>query len=209
MPDIRIADVLDEAAWRAHPAVRRPGVRPPHVRLLGGRRRGDRKPPAWHGSRRRRHPPRRPPPRAAVDNPFLAERPTQPAFNPFAEARRRWPRTRSSMRTRTPPRTRSRPAPRGRRGGAIRKGRRAAQARQLLARGLGGVGSYAKVIFAGRRAGGVLPVRSADRISEGAAHPRAVSAAAGLAAPGGDHLYRDDRRRPRRGLGLRLVARGL
>ena len=38
MAAIRIVDVTDEAAFAPDPALRRPGLRPPHVRLLGGRR---------------------------------------------------------------------------------------------------------------------------------------------------------------------------
>ena len=178
---------------RADPAVRGPGLRPPLVRLLGGRRLAARRPPAWPGWRRahrtrrgvrtvpaaagqpvprrprrnaRRTRSRRPGPAVGAANPFLVD--DEPLANPFA------------------PRPVARPGSTSRRAAqAPTAGPRARRRRQLRQ------GPAAR-----RRAGGLLPVRAADGVPARAAHPRPLPGAARFAAAGRHHLHRDDRGAP-------------
>ena len=62
---------------------------------------------------------------------------------------------------------------------------------RLPGRGLGVVGSYAKVLVRGDETAGVLPVRAADRLPARPADARPVPTAPGLAAAGRHHLHRD------------------
>ena len=91
---------------RAPAAVRRPGLRPPLLRLLGGRATAARRPRACPGSSGAPAP--APPPRPKPRNPFARDD-DEPAFNPFApgvDAARRSTRspttTTSRSRTRSP-----------------------------------------------------------------------------------------------------------
>ena len=171
---------------RADPAVRRSALRPPHLRLLGGRRPRLEGQPAVvaRGSLRRRR-----------------------------AARRRWPTTRSRRRPRRAATTRSRRpaashaplptttcsppddnpfAPKVVRERPLREG--VPRKLALLDRGRGVFGSYAKVLLVGRRAGRVLPVRPAVGLSARHSAARPVPAAARCAAAGGHHVHRLDRR---------------
>ena len=192
MVTVRIVDVLDDAAFRAGPAVRGPGLRPPLVRLLGGRRPGvEGRAPLVAGAHRRRSPSRDPRPRS--------------------------PRTRSSPSDRRRPRsTRSRPRPSGDPEPVPRRRRRRRanpfapppQGRPVGSRG-------ARKLALLRRGPRSRAVRQGpDRDDEAAAYcqfgpltayPRAQRTRdlypqlARRAAAGGHHLHRDDRRGPRLG----------
>ena len=137
---IRIVDVTDDATFRLLPAVRGSGLRPPVVRLLGGRRSGlEGRAPVVAPRRSRAaagQPPSRPrnpfgddeddepavnpfaPGRKASFNPFATD--DEPAFNPFAPA----------------PEGAARPSPSD-----------APPKLRLLGRGLAVFGSYAKVLL--------------------------------------------------------------
>ena len=144
MPDIRIADVLDEAAWRSVPPCADPGFDHRTCDFWEDAERGSKAARlAWLEAPTAPAPASTP--RAAVDNPFLAERPTEPAFNPFAGAT---PSLRNPFldddedaapNPFAPGATRSAAAARSGTVGAPRK-------LGLLTRGLGVFGSYAKVI---------------------------------------------------------------
>ena len=109
MTAIRIVDVTDDATFAPDPAVRRPGLRPSVVRLLGGRRprlegrppglaRAAAPPPPRRAPAPRRQPVRAAPRRSRAFNPFAADAPpgrpstrsatttTTPVDNPFAPA---------------------------------------------------------------------------------------------------------------------------
>ena len=182
-------------SFGAPPAVRGPGLRPPLVRLLGGRRprlegragcrgstaRRDR------GARRRRSP----------ANPFARDD-DGPAFNPFAPAAARARRsTRSPTMTTSRSRTRSRPrrtaAP-----GVARRTRRAklAPARPRPRRCSG---RYAKVLLADDEAAAYAQFGPLSAYPRALPDPRALSAAARRAAARGHHLHRDDARGARPG----------
>ena len=178
------------------PAVRRSRVRPSLVRLLGGRRpRVEGGPARLARSRVAARPPE-PLRGARPANPFLADLEAKaPVANPFADRRRRSnPFLRLATTTTRSPTTRSRrgPPPRP----AV--GPDAPRKLQLLGRGLGVVGSYAKVLLADDVASGLRPVRAADRLSPGAADARPLPGAARRAAARRHHLHRHDRRGPRR-----------
>ena len=126
--------------------------------------------------------------RPVPDNPFLAERPSRPRSQSVRPGSTRC-RTRSSTTTMPrPSRTRSPRRPsvgRPSRPDAPRKlqllGARARRRRELRE------GPRTR-----RRAGRLLPVRAADRLSAGAADARPLSAAARRAASRGHHVHRDD-----------------
>ena len=192
-PRIRIADVLDEAGFRAIPPCADPGFDHRTCDYWEDADRGSKAARlAWLEARRRPAPGLAAP---AATNPFLADadatapgatrsprRPT-PAPEPVPRRGRRA----AAPNPFAPPPPRRRPAATD----APRKW-------QLLGRGLGVTGSYAKVLLRDDGRVGLLPVRPADRLPAGAAHPRPVPGAAGRAAPGGHHLHRDDRGRARR-----------
>ena len=200
MPDR--SDVTDEPAFGLLPAVRRPAVRPPELRLLGGRRpRLAPRPIDRPGARRSRQPDRPTPSRTTTTNRWSTRScppPRGPAFNPFAadadeiEANPFAP----------PPPVRAALAP-----DTPRK-------LALLLRGRGIFGSYAKVLLLDDAADRLRAVRAAVRLPARLTRPRAVPAAARCAAAGGHHLHRDDercargrpRQAPRRG-GLRRPGR--
>ena len=85
---IRIVDVTDEASFAPAAAVRGSRVRPPVVRLLGGRRSRleGRSRLVARAVARRRTPPAA---AAAAANPFAPDDDDEPAFNPFAAASKR------------------------------------------------------------------------------------------------------------------------
>ena len=185
-------------AFGAHAAVRRPGLRPPHVRLLGGRRpRVEGRAPGLARGADRRRPPavrRHARPSTTRSSPSVRRRRRSTRSPP---RRRRRSATRSSMTTRTP--SPNPFAPGATRSAARRVGRPARrEARAAPPRARGRRAATRRSSSRRRRAGRVLPVRAADRVSARAAHARPLSAAAGLAAARGHHLHRDDRRRPGR-----------
>lgn len=144
MPDIRIADVLDEAGWRALPPCADPGFDHRTCDFWEDADRGSKAARlAWLEAPTSPAPPSAP--RAAVDNPFLAERPTEPGFNPFAQATPTLGNpffdddTDAAPNPFAPGATRSAAAARS---GTVAGPRKLG----LLTRGLGVFGSYAKVI---------------------------------------------------------------
>jgi ribosomal protein S18 acetylase RimI-like enzyme len=82
MSEIRIDDVLDEAGWRALPPCADPGFDHRTCDFWEDAERGSKAARlAWLEAPTA---PTIPPPPAPSDNPFLVERPNEPAFNPFA-----------------------------------------------------------------------------------------------------------------------------
>ena len=202
---IRILDVTDEAGLRPGPAVRGPGVRPPVLRLLGGRR------PRFEGgasrlarrARAARAPAAAPPARSPA-NPFLADlEAATPAANPFATARPGEPVPDAGRRGRRPGRQPVRP---GRPGPA--------DGRPPTRRGSSSCSAAGSASSAATPRSCCSTTRPAAYAQFGplTAYPRAQRTARALpgtarcAAAGGHHLHRDDRGRARRGLARALVA---
>ena len=180
------------ATFRPDPAVRRPGLRPSVLRLLGGRRpRLEGGPPglaaAVAGRRRRRTAPRG---RGRPTRSSPTSRPKAPAANPFATSRPEpVPDARRGRRRRRPDNPFA-PPPRERPTVDRRRAAQAPAARARPGRGR----QLRQGAAARRRARGLRAVRAADRVPPGAAHARPLPGAAGLAAAGGHHLHRHDRR---------------
>ena len=204
MTAIRIVDVTDEAALPADPAVRRPGIRPPHVRLLGGRRsRVEGGPPRLARGLARRPPPPRP---AVADNPFIPRagsrrstrsrlrRAPAAAFDPFADDEADVPVENPFA-----------PRPAGPAGG---RRRCPAEARPARPRA-GGLRELRQGPPGRRGRRRVRPVRAALRLPAGPAPARPLPAAARRAAARRHHLHRDDRGGSRRGPRQRADPRGL
>jgi ribosomal protein S18 acetylase RimI-like enzyme len=83
MADIRIEDVLDEAGWRALPPCADPGFDHRTCDFWEDAARGSKAARlAWLEAPAAAVPPAPPP---VSDNPFLVERSSEPAFNPFAQ----------------------------------------------------------------------------------------------------------------------------
>ena len=176
---------------RSSPPCADPGLRPPLVRLLGGRRarvegrssRLARRPPRWIlSSPRRRGPGTR-------------------SSTIWAPGRHRRTRSRGQARRVGEPvprrrrRDRSRTRSRRRRRPALPSRPTRPRKLRLLGRGLGIAGSYAKVLVDGDRTLRVLPVRAAHRVPAGATDPGPLSAPSGGATASGHHLHLHDRRR--------------
>jgi len=144
MSDIQIADVLDETGWRSLPPCADPGFDHRTCDFWEDADRGSKAARlAWLEAPTPPAP--RPAARAASDNPFLAERPSEPSFNPFAQAA---PSVRNPFLDDDDDAAPNPFAPGAALSGTSARSETAGGPRKLglLTRGLGVFGSYAKVL---------------------------------------------------------------
>ena len=190
---IRIVDVIDDPTFALLPPCADPGFDHRSCDYWEDADRGSKAARAsWFGPQAAPEPPKPSRPR----NPFGGDDDDEPAFNPFAPARRE---------TYNPflaadddaPENPFAPKPKA---GPVGGRRRPAEAPAAGPRA-GGLRLVREGAARGRRARGVRPVRAAVRVPAGPPDPGPVPAPAVRTAARGDHVHRHDRRgaRPRAG----------